>query len=224
MTTYYGAAGATGNGVTSISWSCDFGSGSNRAGGVHTSHNGTISSVTIGGTSCTSVGSASSTYKAEIYALSAPSTGSQTVVVNFSASSAGNAVAVAMTDAHQTTSSLIADGVATGTGTSTAPSINVTGASGDLCVGHTASNTSFTPVTPGGSATEVYDNEDIFVSNWCEYLVASGASTTLSGTATGFEAWAMAGVAYKSAAGGGTSLGANILMLSDLTTIGGKTG
>lgn len=206
MTTYHGATGSTGNGVTSISWSHDFGSGSNRAGGVHSSHNGTITSVTIGGTSCTSVGISSGTYSAEIYALSAPSSGSQTVAVNFSASSAGNCVAVSMTDAHQTTSSLVADGIATGSGTSTSPSVSITSESGDLCIGHTASNASFTPVTPGGSATEIYDNEDIFISNWSAYLVASGTSTTISGTSTGFEVWRMAGVAYKSAAGGGSTI------------------
>ncbi|MCI0517227.1 MAG: hypothetical protein L0Y45_05260 [Woeseiaceae bacterium] len=207
MTTYHGTSGASGNGVTSISFSHDFGTGSNRAAGVHISHNGTVSGVTIGGVSCTQKGSgytgSETSYTTDIWALSAPASGSQTVVVSFSASSAGQVTVISMTDAEQTTANLTGTR-ANASVTDSSPTITVTSANGDLVVAHTASTPAFTPVSPGTGVTELRDDEAIFISQWTAYKAATSTSTVIDGTATGFEGWGMSGIAYKSASGGQT--------------------
>lgn len=207
MTTFHGTSGFTGNGVSSGSASHDFGTGSNRGAGIYISHNGTITGVTVGGVACTQVGSdytgPDTSYKVAIWALSAPATGLQTVEITFSASSTFNACVISMTDAHQTTASLTGARVNNGN-LNASPTVTGTTVSGELFIAATASNQAFTPVTPGTGVSVARDNEAVFISQWCAYKSATGTSTTVDGTATGFEGWGMSGVSFVSAAVGGS--------------------
>lgn len=205
MTTFHGTSGFSGNGVSSGSASHDFGTGTDRGAGIYISHNGTITGVTVGGVACTRVGSdytgPDTSYIVSIWALSAPATGLQTVEITFSASSTFDACVISMTDAHQTTASLTGTRVNNGA-LDSSPTVTGTTASGELFIAATASNQAFTPVSPGTGVTEARDSEAVFVSIWCAYKAATGTSTTVNGTATGFEGWGMSGVSFVTAAAG----------------------
>lgn len=222
MTTFHGTSGFSGNGVSSGSASHDFGTGTDRGTGIFISHNGTITGVTVGGVACTQADSdyigPDTSYAVAIWKLSAPATGSQTVEITFSASSTFDACVISMTDAHQTTASLTGTRANNGS-LDTAPTVTGTTVSGELFIAATASNTTFTPVAPGTGVTEARDSEAVFVSIWCAYKAATSTSTTVDGTATGFEGWGMSGVSFVTAvASSGTGRLVNGCLVNGLLT------
>lgn len=193
---------ASGNGVTSISWSHTC-TGTDRALFVGMSHSGTITGVTYNGVAMTLVNEAvpgDGAYKAAWWKLSNPASGANTVVVSFSASATGEGGAFSVTGAHQTTASL-SSGAATSTGLDATPTITITSASGDMVLGMTASNQAFAPVAPGTGGTELWDIEAVFVSSWA-VREDGAASVVVDGTATSFEGWNMAGFNIVAAAAG----------------------
>ena len=107
-----------------------------------------------------------------------------------------------MTDAHQTTASLTG-ALAQSGNTDTAQTVTVISVSGDLVIGHTASGIALVPVAPVAGVTELWDLAPNFLANWGGYKVATGTSTVIDATSTGFVSWTMAGIAYKASAGGG---------------------
>lgn len=190
---------ASGDGVTSISWSHTC-TGADRAIFPGMSHNGTISSVTYAGVSSTLVNESTvqSPYKATWYKLSAPASGANTTVFNFSASSTGAGGAFSVTGAHQTTASLTS-GAAVGGGTDTAPTITITSATNDMVVAITASASAFSPVAPGTGSTELWDHAPNFISSWAA-REDGAASVVVNGTANSFEDWNIAGFNIVAAA------------------------
>lgn len=196
---------ASGNGVTSISWSHTC-TGTDRAIFVGMSHSGTITGVTYAGVAMTAVIEAvpgDGAYNAATWKLSNPASGANTVVVTFSASATGEGGAFSVTGAHQTTASLTS-GATTSTGLDTTPTITIASATGDMVFGMTASNQAFAPVAPGTGGTELWDIEAVFVSSWA-VREDGAASVVIDGTATSFEGWNMAGFNIVAAAAGGAT-------------------
>ena len=191
---------STGGSVTSVTWSHTT-SGADRALIVGVSFwNGStesITGVTYAGTAMTSIGSALSpnNERAQQWKLSNPATGANNVVVSFSSVVDAACGAVSFTGARQTTASLTGT-QATATGTSTAPSVNVSSAPGEIVV-DTLSSDVGDPDTVGAGQTERW-NASSPEADGAGSTEAGAATVTMSWTLGASVPWALVGVGVKS--------------------------
>ncbi len=172
----------------SVSFSHTTGSGSDRlllvavaVGGINSSSTApTVTGVTYGGSSLTSVASQASSgtqVRSYIYSLLNPNSGAANVVVTLSGSGTVTVGATTFAGVDQTTPLGTA---ATAQGTSTTSTVNVTSATGQLVFGTTAFDGSPTLSLPGGSGQTLAWNQTI--SNPASTL--AGAASTEPGAAT----------------------------------------
>jgi len=128
--------------------------------------------------------------------LVAPTTGAQTVTVNFAAANGASSLAVVTaTGVDQTTP--FGTAPATATGTSTAPTVNVTAAIGDLVVDN-LSYAGLSAVTQGTGQTERTSNLAIGSDSCHSTATEAGAATvTMSATMVASNVWAINGIAFK---------------------------
>lgn len=200
---------ATGNGLTSLSWSHTVGTGANRAiivGVVITFPSGvTISGVTYGGTALTRIGTrtlAAGWAIVELWRLVNPPSGAANVVVTPSAATDIAAGAVSMTGVHQTTP---AGTFASAEGLSTEPSVAVSGAANDLVIDVLLFDSSTVVPTVGAGQTSRWTQN--YGANASGSTEAGAASVTMSWTASSAADWMIGGVAIKEApAAGGLSI------------------
>ena len=199
------ASSSGGAAVTSVTWSHTT-SGANRALIVGVSFwNGStqsISGVTYAGTAMTNVGGATdlSNDRAQQWALSNPTTGANNVVVSFSAAVDAVCGAVSFTGAHQTTASLTGT-QATATGTSTAPSVNVTSATGEIVIDTLAQ---FAQTDTVGAGQTQRWNATFGSEDGAGSTEAGAATVTMSWTLGASADWALVGVGVKPAPVGTT--------------------
>ena len=210
----------SGSGVGPFSWlhTC---TGSDRlliVGIAHYDSVDSVSGVTYNGDAMTAVPSGATNngeYYITLYYLIAPDTGSNTISVSvtgnvFDFGGAG----ISITGAHQATPLGTA---ATATGTSTAPSVNVTSASGELVVDALAIVHGGT-LSVGSGQTSRWNapTANAFVKH-AGSTEAGAATTTMSWSNSTSQAWAIAAVPVKPAAAGSFqaawTIGANTVIL-----------
>jgi hypothetical protein len=178
----------------------------------------TITGVTYNGVAMTSVGTIANggTVAVDIWKLSAPASGAHNVVVTFSAN-VGRAVtgAVSFTGAHQTTASLTGT-FASATGTSTAPSVAVTSAAGEIVLDTVGINSSTVDATVGAGQTSLWN--DVTANGGADKegagsTEAGAASVTMSWTTGSSHVWAIGGVSVVPAVAAAASTAKNLLLL-----------
>lgn len=193
------AASTFGDGVSSLSWSHTC-SGSERLLTVGVSMTAgpmpTVDSVTYNGVALTRIGTATNGggwAKVELWRLIAPATGAHTVAVTLSGAGDLAAGAISFTGAHQTTP---AGTFASAQGTSATPSVNVSGAAGDIVIDCL--------MVDQGTAPTVDASQ---VQRWTHNWAANGSGSTEAGAATVTMSWSstnadwlIGGVAVKPAA------------------------
>jgi hypothetical protein len=162
----------------------------------------TVSSITYNGDSLTSVGAVANGTNArvEIWRLIAPDTGTNDVVVTFSAPLARNAIvgAITYTGVHQTTP---LGSFAPATGTSTSASVNASSATNEL-VFDTVACKDCDSLAFGGGQTQRW-NESILSGGDSVYsggsTEAGDTSVTMSWTLGDSKAWSIGAVPIKPA-------------------------
>lgn len=203
----FDAVTVAGSSNTGTSWSAlsHTAAGSDRAVFVcvSCSSQSDVTSVTYGGVSMTKVDSIKNIdfngHHAAMWKLSAPATGSQAVVIGFSAAVAATAAAISFTGCHQTTSSLTGT-PAKAAGSSTSPSISVSSASGEVVL----DVLSFIDRTAtGGAGQDVLWNSAGVPADGrpggAGSTEAGASSVTMSWSLNTSGHWAMVGVSIKPA-------------------------
>lgn len=190
---------AVGAGAGPYTWSHTC-SGSNRVLFVKVSYydsGDSVSGVTYNGVTMTAMPSSlvsNGQYFVVWYYLINPATGSNTVSVSFTGTVfdfGGSAVSV--TDADQTTAF---GGVATATGTSTTPSVNVSSASDELVIDGLSIVHSGTLSVGAGQTQRTNEICGGFIKHGTS-TEGGGATTTMSWTNSSSQAWAISAFAAK---------------------------
>lgn len=151
--------------------------------------------------------------RAEMFCLAAPATGANNIVVTASGSAELNAGGQSYTGVDQTTP---ADGGTGATGTSTAATVAVTSAAGDLAVCVVASFS--VDFSPNSGETERWEtNPGGGLEEGAGYEEAGAASVTIGATLTASQAWGIAACNLNAAAGGG---GGTTIRRSTLALLG----
>ncbi|MGI9067891.1 MAG: beta strand repeat-containing protein [Pyrinomonadaceae bacterium] len=200
------SAGVAGANVTTLTWSHTVGTGSNRILIVGVSIFGgglTVSSVTYGGTALTRIGGQTDSgnkVRMEIWKLVAPASGTASIVVTPSAATRVVGGAVSFNNVDQT----IPNGTfASASGSSTAPSVNVTSATGEVVIDTLVATGDAISASVGAGQTQRWNKTTGSTST--EVLGAGstepGASTVTMSWTLGFsKKWAIGGVSLKPAA------------------------
>jgi len=165
--------------------------------------NCTISTVTYGGTSMgaaaqSAVFGSGNQNDVRLYVLAAPSSGAQTVSINFSSGSscfvAGGSITV--TGGNTTTAARASNKAA---GTSTTPAVSVTSVSGDLVIdiAATADNNITLTGAGGGQTIQVANKAGGGNRLSMSTITATGATTNLSWTIASSNAWANQAASFQ---------------------------
>lgn len=185
---------------TSLTWSHTT-SGTNRGltvGGSYFDSDSAITGITYAGAAMTAVASSfadNGNYSAEHYALIAPATGANNVVITASVTMTElNGGAISFTDANQTT--LVGTAV-TAIGTSTTPSVAASSAANEIVVDNViiAHNGTF---SVGAGQTQRWNA--IGGAGWSKYggsTEPGGPTTTMSWTNSTSQDWAISAVSIK---------------------------
>lgn len=160
-----------------------------------------ITSLTVGGTSCTRVGGARSELatwiSVEIWKLSAPASGSQTISVTYANSLHATGHAVSFTGANQTTGNLTGT-FASAEGTGTAVSVNASSASGEIVVSINTAGASTTFVANASQTRIAHITETVGSTTGMSTFKAGSTTTTMSATSSdGSDSWIIGAVAFK---------------------------
>jgi len=186
-------------------WSHTVGAGSNRVLVVGVSNRDgtrTVSTVTYGGVALTRIGlqnGAGTANRVELWRLIAPATGTANIIVTLSGSTETVAGAVSYTGVDQTTPF---GTFASASGTSTAPSVAVTSASGEVVMDVVAANGDSDGATVGTGQTQRWNDftgtggGDIHGAGSTE---PGAASVTMAWTLVASKAWAIGAVPVKPA-------------------------
>lgn len=140
----------------------------------------------------------------ELWKLSNPASGANTVSITFDDLVFSAAAALSFTGAHQTTASLTGT-AASNTGTNSSPTVNVSSAAGEIVVDGFGlrRNTDFTPNgDPAAGAGQTRHTHDASNISCYSSTEAGAASVTMSWSYTlnsGTTYWAIAGVSVKPA-------------------------
>ncbi len=191
--------------VTSLTWSHTVGSGTNRILIVGVSlvrGDATVSSVTYGGVSLTSIGALSDSgnnTRMEMWKLVAPTAGTASIVVTLSAAKRIVGGAVSFTGVNQTVPhGTFASNSLSGGGSST-PSVNVSGASGELVIDTLATQGDADPAT--ASQTQQW-SRDTSSGSGADVIgggstKAGASSVTMSWTLSRNRPWSIGAVSLK---------------------------
>lgn len=137
------------------------------------------------------------------FGLIAPATGNQTLLASWSGALGTVAVVLGAISIYSADQSTGWSNAATGTGTSTAMTLALTTASGDMAVAGTADHDATSATITAG--TSDWDERDLAGNYEGGHNAAAGASTSLSWTLGSSVAWAVAGVRVLQLSGGGSS-------------------
>lgn len=141
-----------------------------------------------------------------IYRVVAPASGAQTVLFTASGDMVHGAIeVVSLTGVHQTTPVGTA---ATAEGSSTAPSVAVTSASGELVLDASCGFFPAGTVTPDASQTPRVENENWGGNEGIASITseAGAASVTMSHTLGSSAPWSIVGISFKPASGSSSGL------------------
>lgn len=197
------AATSTSSGSgTSLAWTHTVGNSSNRVlvvgVGLTNSGSQTVSSVTYGSQSLTSYGAVANgtSTRAQLWYLVAPTVGTGTITVTPSASAKISAGAWTLANVAQTTpfGTFIS-----ATGTSTAPSVNISSAATEVALAMVSAAGTPT-VTAGTSETVSWTNvtsagSDVRATGL--FQIPGATTVTVAPTLSGSGAWAIAGMSVK---------------------------
>jgi hypothetical protein len=160
----------------------------------------TISGVTYGGVAMTKVGGAlipGENQPSEIWKLSNPASGSNTVTISHSAAAEPLSCAISFTGAEQNTANLTGT-VATATGTSTQPTVNVASAAGEIVVDSVGTSL-LTSLTAGAGQTERATLPGAGEFRFGASTEAGAGTVTMSWTGNVAPNWALVAVSVKEA-------------------------
>lgn len=144
--------------------------------------------------------------RGELFGLIAPATGSNNIVITAASAVGIVGGGVSVTDADQTTGW---HNPATASGLSTAPSVAVTSATGELVVDVVTNGVnagSLPTASVGASQTQRWNDAVVDKMRGCGSTEPGAASVTMSWTLTASEGWSICGVAVMAAPAAGTSL------------------
>lgn len=155
----------------------------------------------IGGLTATTAGPTDQ-HRVELWRLIAPSSGTHAVVVSLSNNNGAVAAAISFSGADQTTPN---GTVASNSGESSLPTVDVSSASGDIVIDCVVGSgaTNFAPPGSGQSELFLTGNPNGNAVGAMSQETATGATTTMNWTGSSPTDWASLGTAVKAAAGSG---------------------
>jgi len=197
--------GNNSTGSTTVSCSVTVGSGSNRYMTILVSIRGaqTVSGITVDGVAATQVASARANVtvaSADRWYIKNPNSGTITVTATLSASAVAAIGVISFTGVDQTTPHGTA---VAATGSSAAPSVTVTSATGEVVVGGFAQKASATTTTTAGTGqTKQWDEPNVNSTLNAADSTENGASSVVMDWSTGInsDSWAATGLSIKPAA------------------------